>query len=133
ADLRYRGQSYTLNVPWQDMQQATNAFQEKHRQRYGYDMMVAIEIVNLRVTVTAEDVRFQLPADQTSGACNKPRYTEVYGQAQPAQLLARDELNRDSNIEGPAVIHEYVATTYVAQGWHGRVDSLGNLILNWKG
>lgn len=133
ADLRYKGQSYTLNVPWENMQQAINAFQEKHRQRYGYDMAVAIEIVNLRVTVTAEDVRFQLPAQQEAGACNKPRYTEVYGQAQPAQLLARDELTQDSNIDGPAVIHEYAATTYVAQGWHGRVDSLGNLILNRKG
>ena len=43
ADLRYKGQSYTLNVPWEDTQQAIDAFQAKHRQRYGYDMAVAVE------------------------------------------------------------------------------------------
>ena len=133
ADLRYKGQSYTLNVPWEDTQQAVDAFQAKHRQRYGYDMAVAVEIVNLRVTVTAEDVHFQLPVQRESDICNKPRYTEVYGQAQPAQLFARDDLIRDSSVVGPAVIHEYAATSYVAQGWHGRVDSLGNLILSWNG
>jgi N-methylhydantoinase A len=133
ADLRYKGQSYTLNVPWEDTQQAIDAFQTKHRQRYGYDMAVAVEIINLRVTVTAEDVHFQLPVQRESGICNKPRYTEVYGQAQPAQLFARDDLTRDSSVVGPAIIHEYAATSYVAQGWHGRVDSLGNLILSWNG
>lgn len=132
ADLRFRGQSYTLNIPWENVAQAKAAFQALHRQRYGYDMEVAIEVVNLRVTVTAGEVRFQLPAQEQAITCNKPRYTEVYGQADPAQLIARDELEQDSRLQGPAVIYEYAATTYVAPGWQGQVDSLGNLILTRK-
>jgi N-methylhydantoinase A len=43
--------------------------------------------------------------------------------------LARAELYPGESIEGPAVITEYSATTFVAANWSAAVDGFGNLVL----
>lgn len=129
ADMRYQGQSYTLNVVWTDLSGSAARFKEMHLQRYGYEMSAAVEVVNLRATVTAEQTQFTLPTISVEDSCNKPRHTMVYGHAAPALLLARDEIPRGGKVSGPAVIYEYAATTYVAEGWHAEMDSIGNLML----
>lgn len=129
ADMRYQGQSYTLNVNWTDLNKATVSFKEAHRHRYGYEMSTPVEVVNLRVSVTAEQTQFTLPSFECEQDCNKPRHTMVYGHAAPALLLARDEMPKRDKIPGPVVIYEYAATTYVAEGWQAEMDSAGNLVL----
>ncbi len=129
ADMRYQGQSYTLNVNWTDLNKAAASFKEMHQHRYGYEMSVPVEVVNLRVSVTAEQTQFTLPPFESGEDCNKPRHTMVYGHAAPALLLARDKMPRGSKVSGPVVIYEYAATTYVAEGWQVEMDSIGNLVL----
>jgi N-methylhydantoinase A len=46
--------------------------------------------------------------------------TPVYGRA---------HLRPGDAFDGPAVIEQYDATTYVAPGWAARVDAFGNLVL----
>jgi N-methylhydantoinase A len=48
ADLRYRGQSYELTVPWRN---AAREFEKLHRRLYGSKMDAPIEIVTLRLRV----------------------------------------------------------------------------------
>lgn len=96
-------------------------------------MVVEIEVAILRVTVNAEDVQFPLPLQQEPVNCKKPRFTEVCGYSDPKLLQASNELLEGRTINGPAVIHEYAAATYVASGWQSQVDSLGNLFLTHKG
>ncbi|MGD9299640.1 MAG: hydantoinase/oxoprolinase family protein, partial [Thiohalocapsa sp.] len=52
-DLRYRGQSYTLNLPWAGVAATTAAFHELHATRYGHNLDLPVELVNLRVRLTA--------------------------------------------------------------------------------
>jgi N-methylhydantoinase A len=47
-DLRYRGQSYTLNLPWQGIAATGAAFHVLHEQRYGHRLSTPVELVNLR-------------------------------------------------------------------------------------
>src|SRR5215471_1210015 len=50
ADLRYRGQSYELNVPWADADAAVARFHREHAKLYGYSNPGRdVEIVTIRV------------------------------------------------------------------------------------
>ncbi len=58
ADLRYRGQSYEIQVPWSG---AARRFEQIHQQRYGYRMDAPIEVVTLRVRERIRRPRVRLP------------------------------------------------------------------------
>lgn len=130
-DMCYRGQSYTLNVPWTNMLDTERAFAELHEKRYGYALEAAIEIVNLCVHISAQQQEFIPPhSQQTAEDCKNVRETKVYGHADFAKLVARSDLTTDSSLNGPVVVTEYSATTYVAPNWNLTVDKWGNLLLN---
>ncbi len=130
ADCRYRGQSYTLNVPWENLESCCKAFTALHKKRYGYDLNTVIEIVNIRVNVVAPAQTISLAKNSSSGSCNNYVTSKVYGSAEPAKVYRRQELQTDSQLEGPAIIIEYSATTYVAGGWCVRIDQYSNLLLS---
>jgi len=130
ADCRYRGQSYTLNVAWDDLESCCESFTKLHYQRYGYDLSTVIEIVNIRVNVIAKARPILLPHNAVNGACNNFETINIYGSVEPAHVYRRQELRKDTELEGPAIIIEYSATTYVAEGWQARVDQYSNLLLS---
>ena len=134
VDMRYVGQSYTLNVPWQDLAATEQAFQDLHQTRYGYSLKVDTEIVNLRVNVLHQGEQFELPeivgSNSVAIPCNNLPHSEVYGCEVPATVLARDRIVPGQNISGPAIVTEYSATTYVAPGWTASSDRYGNLQLS---
>jgi len=52
-DLRYHGQSFSLNVPFQAIAQSREDFHAAHRQRFGHRLDTEVELVNLRVGLSA--------------------------------------------------------------------------------
>ncbi len=129
ADLRYRGQSYTLNIPWVNGQQAVAEFHNAHKKKYGHQLAVATELVNLRVNATAIREAPELPAQLPSPDCNNIVATRVYGHAGNVMVFDRQGLEPGISIAGPAIITEYAATTYVAQNWAASRDEFGNILL----
>lgn len=140
VDLRYKGQSYTLNVPWESRLKAKQAFVALHRQRYGYDHDTELELVNLRVTVTARGAEIVLPrvavnapsnaAENTANGGNKSASSQVNSTDSGVYpSIHRDALG-DREHEGPLVIVELAATTFVAPGWCAKRDALGNIELS---
>jgi N-methylhydantoinase A len=125
VDLRYKGQSYTLNVPWESRPQAKQAFVALHRQRFGYDHDTELELVNLRVTVTARGTDLVLPSVSENGDTSSP--LTLPNSVYPS--IHRDALG-DREHEGPLVIIELAATTFVAPGWCAKRDALGNIALS---
>ena len=129
ADLRYKGQSYTLNVDFTAIAEAITAFQELHRQRYGYSHDAPVELLTIRVNVSTRKARFVMPEHIADTGCNNIQQCKVYGEAVKAKLLQRTQLCPGDWVEGPAIITEYSATTFVAAGWSAAPDEFGNLIL----
>jgi len=78
ADIRYCGQSYSLNLPWISVEESADAFQELHRKRYGFGHKVEIELLNIRVKVEAPARNISLPRQLKREQCNKPEITEVF-------------------------------------------------------
>jgi N-methylhydantoinase A len=129
ADLRYQGQSYTLNLLWDSPEELEYAFHELHESKYGHRMAIDVELVNIRMRLLGEKPAFDLPEWQPS-AESRERYASVHGFDEPVKVLARDALHVNQCIEGPALITETTSTTWIDQGWQARMDRWGNILLD---
>jgi N-methylhydantoinase A len=129
-DLRYQGQSYTLNLPWQGLTATAAAFHAAHEQRYGHRLATAVELVNLRCGLQASPPPMHLPplADSVV-AGREPALARLVGYSAPVPVWRRTALCAGQVFSGPALVTETVATTWLPAGWRCRVDSVGNLLL----
>jgi N-methylhydantoinase A len=129
-DLRYRGQSYTLNIPWQGLAETGEAFHLLHNRRYGHRLSTPVELVNIRCNLHGRPPEIHLPAIATAaGDSAAPRAAALAGCAQPVPVWPREQLAAGQVFTGPALVTETVATTWLPAAWECRVDALGNLQL----
>jgi N-methylhydantoinase A/oxoprolinase/acetone carboxylase beta subunit len=129
ADLRYRGQSYELTVPW-NPRKTGDAFHAAHQQIYGYaDREREVEVVTLRVqaTLPVRKPTLDAPRKRIAGAKTERRVF-VSGRWRKIPVLAREAVGKRP-AKGPALILDYGATTIVPSGWSYRADGAGNLLL----
>lgn len=132
-DMRYAGQSFELNVPFRA--DFVAAFHRAHERRYGYcDRSRPCEVVNVRARFAGETPKFNLPRLKGAGpspaaALAGPAPVLFGGRRMRTAIYDRARLLGGNRIPGPAIVTEYSATTLVPPGWSGRVDRIGNLIL----
>jgi N-methylhydantoinase A len=129
VDLRYRGQSSTLALPWQDAVIAAESFHQAHVSCYGHRLDLPIELVNLRVAVRGPRPLLPLRSSRIYGADHAPKTANIPGAATPVPVLEREALRREETLHGPAIITEATSTTYLAPGWRCKPDAYGNLVL----
>jgi N-methylhydantoinase A len=130
-DARYGGQSYELGVPagenWLEV------FHAAHLQRFGFKREDAVvEAVTLRVTARASVVHPsspQIEAAKAPPAAERTARVYLDGDWRDVPLYTRDALRAGQRLEGPAVIAEYSATTWVPPAWHAEVAPYGDLLL----
>jgi N-methylhydantoinase A len=128
-DLRYRGQSHTLNLPWTQLAETIESFHGHHRERYGHRLDLPVELVNLRVRVRGPIPDLVLP--RTTEFARRPPAARANADRCPTQVarLSREDLGRGRELSGPAIIADALATTWLAPGWRARLDHVGNLML----
>jgi len=131
-DLRYKGQSFTLNLPWlADLKNIEQAFHKLHKNTYGHELGMDVELVNLRVSIKGDVPLFQLPVQNKAGLkSSEPRQVSCYGFEQPVMVYQRDELVRGQKVSGPALVLETVSTTFIDVNWFCQPDDWGNLLLS---
>ena len=126
-DLRYDGQSYYLNVDWQNIESAGAAFHRLHHARYGHDLDLPVELVNVRVALQSPAGPVQLT--HVEGDEVEPEDIELFGYQKPVPMYQRSALKVKQNMQGPALIIETVATTFIADGWQCSLLAEGHLLL----
>ena len=129
VDVRYQGQSNALNLPWQGLQAIAAAFHRKHKDSYGHDLDIDIELVNLRVRVIEQRQAFELPTWQPWEELTITE-TTMPGAERPVSVINRAGLQVGHKIDGPALITEVSATTWLAKNWSALVDEKGSLRLS---
>ncbi len=133
ADVRYVGQGYELNVPAGPGM--LSGFHAAHRQRYGHhDQSRKVEVVNLRVRMVAASDPIRLPRKSPAGpgcahAVFKHKSAIFSGECVDVPVFQRDLLSPGNRFQGPAIVHEYSATTLVPPGCRVQVDEFSNLVI----
>ena len=131
AEMRYRGQSYELEVALAPHFAAD--FHALHRRTFGHSSPeAAVEVVNLRIRAIANESA-AAPA-RWAPTRSKPapiaRARVLVGdRARMVPILDRDSIGAGTRMRGPLVIVELSSTAYVAPEFTMRVDDFGNLHL----
>ncbi len=137
-DLRYRGQSFEITVPWPSKsgpESLAPAFHEAHEKLYGaIHRDRVIEVVAVRVRAVGKTKALPPVRCRSAGTDPKRALDEVC----PAvfregslrtSFYSRARLRTGNRIAGPAVVTEETATTVIPPGFAARVDPWRNLIL----
>jgi N-methylhydantoinase A len=133
ADLRYAGQGYELNIPAGP--DTLKQFHAAHRKRYGHaNENRRVEVVNVRVRMVASPEKIDLPRNIPAGAdCShavvKKKRVMFDNQWTDAPVFQRSLLSPENQFTGPAIVHEYSATTVVPAGCRLHLDSYSNMVI----
>lgn len=126
VDVRFRGQSYEINVPARG--DLASAFRRAHRRRYGYARPgEPIEVVTIRLAVRVPRRTWfpPPPGDVTPRASIRRCLFE--GTWTDTKVLHRSSLPTGFRADGPAIVEEEHATTAVPPGASFAIDDLGLL------
>ncbi len=128
-DLRYVGQTYTLNIPFNgDLASTATKYHAAHQKQYGHTMQRPVEILNCRVHLEGTDLAPELARLPLKGDMDAFVASEVQPSS-ATQILSRQALACGSQAKGPLLITEEHSTTYIKRGWQFIVDEFGNLLL----
>lgn len=128
-DCRYVGQSYFLNVKWNDIDSTIKNFQKLHKKRYGHQLELDVELVNIRLALKSRAEEVHLPSINKDTVVETQRFITMDGIDKDVPVYERDNFYYGEKITGPALITETVSTTYLAEGWTCEVDTSGCLML----
>lgn len=139
-DMRYKGQSHELTVPWSSGQTAvTERFHAAHQLRYGYRLPAGemMEIVTLRVTAVAPVDPPEIPQEPVGSPDARAAVVgqkPVWFKQQPQNtvLYDRNKLRPGHQFRGPAIVFQYDTTLVIPPGWETAVDQFHNLILTFS-
>lgn len=127
-DMRYQGQSYTLDIAYHE--DAEHRFIEKHKSQYGHTLNHPVELVNISVDLEVPStLNFGAQPTGTDAQPKPESYTRVIGHDAPLPVYAREQLEVGHLITGPALITELVSTTWLKESWQAHIDTYGNLRL----
>jgi N-methylhydantoinase A len=143
-DLRYAGQDYSLTIPVrltnggridESAASVEEAFATSYERAFGHPLEEAVEIAGVRAMVRtplreAGHARAFEPAQERQAARGLTEaYSFARGETVRLALVERASLGAGSRLEGPAIVVEETATTYVDAGFSVQVDSTGTLVL----
>jgi len=137
ADLRYLGQEYTLTISianfeegWQDALKKN--FDDAYLIRFGHcNEEEKVEMVNLRVTTIGYIQRIDhelTRAPENSSPISREQSWSGNDWAD-TPVYRRDSLPSNTPIDGPSMVLEPNATTYIPHGWQMRLHEQGHLLI----
>jgi N-methylhydantoinase A len=145
-DMRYVGQEHTLTVDvkgddgqiGQTPEELREQFRADYERTFGLRMDDPVEIVSLRATVrTPLPRRGEAPVAASTNGAGKAAtpvgtnrtFSFADGDWTEFDVLIREDLPVGASIEGPAILIEQTATSYIDRGFAGRVHESGTIIL----
>jgi len=140
ADLRFQGQAYELNIPFQNSslneEELTNlasSFEEKHFTRYGHAFSgeFPIELVNLRLVGIKSSSMPELTHSTEDSKCKECGRKAYFGPdlgLVTSRVVSRNGLANNA-IEGPLIIEDYEGTVIVPPDCKAKLDNMGNIII----
>lgn len=133
AQLKYEGADSSLPFRLTDNDALAVAFEAEHKKRFGFvDEGRPVVVAALSAEAVAEGAGAAATGEFARGATPGPcAMVELRctGGTTPTPIYDRAALPRDFFCEGPALILEQGATTFVDRGWRMRVNDHGDIVL----
>jgi N-methylhydantoinase A len=142
-DMRYAGQEHTITVQVSsahgrvamDEDDLRELFTREYGRTFAHTMEEEVEIVSLRATLRTPlprrgEQRITAATDGRGGVGSARAWSFARGADLDFRILQRDALGAGDRVEGPAILLEETATTYVDADFVGRVDRSGSLFVD---
>ena len=142
VDVKYNYQISELTLPFpavpagEFVEHVKQLFDQAHMQQFGHVADDPLELVNLRVRVTAASSKLKLadlaPGVSKGAGAPAVRRDAYFGSShgmQSAQVLRREDIGEERRYSGPLIVEQPDSTTVVPPGWSVRRDDKGNLVL----
>ena len=129
-ELRYKGQSATIGINWSDGQAHEALFHEAHTKASGLRLPHPVELVNIRLSarspaaLTSINIREQSRIDEAGELVYMSELDDEVA------IYQRMGLPPGESLEGPLLLTESAATTWIKPGWVVTPDEWGNLLLH---
>ncbi len=134
ADMRYRGQSFELTVPFEagdTPDTLIRLFHEAHDRSFGHaETGAPVQVVSLRASASRAAPPIAMPREAETPHAPVPSGTvslHLGGAWRDAALFDRAALDPGSEFAGPAIVTQSDCTILVPAGWRARVDGLRNV------
>ena len=131
AQLRFAHADFGIEVPFGPADAMRAAFDEAHRERFGFVGEGALVVELLRVEAVAaggtEEMPVVLPAE--SGLPTTEVVIFAAGEPHRVPLFERSALAAGAAVSGPALIVDPLSTTAVEPDWTASVHHEGSLVL----
>jgi len=128
-DVRYRGQSFALNVPYSDIAQVESDFHVAHLQRFGHRLDSEVELVNLRVGLSARGSELPVCGEGKAPSGQPLERVALADIEQSVPVWRRDDMAGGVVYKGPLLIVDDVASAWVAPGWTAARHESGCILL----
>jgi len=128
-ELRYKGQSATISINWSRGEAHEAKFHEAHKKASGLRLLHPVELVNIRLSARAPaalksiDIREESRGNDTGGKIHMPELDDK------VVVYQRTALPPGESFEGPLLLTESAATSWIKPGWVVKADEWGNLLL----
>ena len=144
VDMRYAGQNYEISVPLPDgeiephsLTTLAEGFAAAHRRLYGFIaddepvQLVTFRIEAMGVVPKASFTPDTLTGSDAAGALMeyRPVWLPETRAFAPCPVYDRDRLEAGNRFDGPAIVEQMDATTFIPGGMTAQVDVWLNLIL----
>lgn len=140
ADMRYRGQSFEIEVPLEatwlttaDVTALHQAFDRQHQQLFGHcDADAPVQLINLRLVIASpvpKPAINRLPAATEPVTVLKQVTAWIDGAWHQVDVVLRMELRAGHQLTGPVIVAQDDCTTCVPPGMWVNVDPFGNLLI----
>ncbi len=134
VDMRYKGQSYEIMVPYEG--DFIDTFHKLHKKNYGYcSRDKEVEIVNVRIRARGRLPKPEFPKKETrvSSIPDKAYIgtnKAIFSQKEyEVNVYNRDFLLPGNKIHGPAILVEYSSTIVLDEDTEAFVDEFENIII----
>ena len=117
--LRYKGQSYHINMPYLGFEDdISSRFHKEHEKKYGYaNIEEEIEVVRVHIEIVKEREVEELTFSSKSGKHPPDRECLFSEGNEKTSIYLRNYLSEGQKGEGPSVIEAVNSTILVPPGW----------------
>lgn len=132
--LRYRGTDSAIEVKAGTAQEMTQAFEQAHRQRFGFiqpDHDLVVEALAVESIGGGAIVPETVRAVPETLSPLPETFKRIYSQGawREARVVQREALSPEQVLAGPALLIEPNQTVVIEAGWSGRITTRDDLIL----